>query len=237
MAHGQPGFQITLRVRLAHALVRRRVGCLPDWDADRFGVPINQLDMQATYLAFSVVQLLGLQLTGVLLTRQESDDVMHLWRYIGWLMGVEDGLLCQDESQGRILLYRNLISQAPADETSRVLARALMNEPLHRYYGWGEAWRGRLNQALHLSLVRWFIGTRGMKDLGLPPSTPWYPLLLLLPLVLRSGLLQALPWLKPAWRIWARRQQTRYLRILKFKAVAKQGGGALDSLSGHHSQT
>jgi hypothetical protein len=214
LAPDQDGFKISLRVRLAHALVRRQVSRLPDWEPSRLGVPINQVDMQATYLAFGVVQLLALRLTGVLISREESDAVMHLWRYVGWLMGVDESLMCDTESQGRALLYRNLISQAPADDTSIVLARALMDEPLYREYAWGARWWGWFNKARHQSLVKWFIGRRGMKNLGLPVAWPWYPMLMFWPMMLRSCVLRAVPWLRPMWRKWARRQQTHYLGVL-----------------------
>lgn len=207
---GAPGFELTLKVRLMHALVRVRLSAQPDWDRDRLGVPINQLDMQATYLAFSVVQLLGLRLTGDLIARRDADAVMHLWRYVGWLMGVDESLMCDDERAGRVLLYRNLLSQAPSDESSVALGRALMDEPLARPYRWGAAWRGRWDRACHLSLVRWFIGAAGMRNLGLPAVWPWYPLLRWLPRALRSVTMLALPPTRPFWRWWGRRQQEVY---------------------------
>jgi len=215
------GFKLTLKVRLMHAVVRLRLSRQPQWDMGKLGLPINQVDMQATYLAFSVVQLLALRMTGVLVTQKESEGVMHLWRYIGWLMGVEDQLMCEDESQGRVLFYRNLISQAPADDTSVVLGRALMDEPLFRRYRWAVGLQGRFNRARHLSLVRWFIGPEGMRNLGLPPTWPWYPLLLIGPMALRSGLLRVLPWLRSTWRMLARRQQTFYQRALAAQDVPR----------------
>jgi hypothetical protein len=214
MARSGEGFKLTLRVRLMHAVVRVRLSRSPQWQMDKFGLPINQVDMQATYLAFSVAQLLALRMTGVLVSARQSEGVMHLWRYIGWLMGVEDELMCDDEQQGRVLLYRNLISQAPPDDTSVVLARALMDEPLHRRYRWAAGLQGRFNRARHLSLVRWFIGPQGMRNLGLPPTLPWYPLMLMAPMALHSAALRLLPRLRAAWRYVARRQQTCYRRGL-----------------------
>jgi hypothetical protein len=210
MAPHAEGFKLTLRVRLMHAVVRVRLGGSPQWDMGKLGLPINQVDMQATYLAFSVVQLLALRTTGVLISPRQSEGVMQLWRYIGWLMGVEDELLCTDEQQGRVLLYRNLISQAPADDTSMALGRALMDEPLTRRYRWAASLRGRFNRARHLSLVSWFVGPQGMRNLGLPATLPWYPLLMLGPLALHSATLRAVPWLRATWRFMARRQQTEY---------------------------
>ncbi|WP_043112715.1 oxygenase MpaB family protein [Solimonas flava] len=178
MARGAPGYVATLQVRLIHALVRRRVAARPDWDADQYGLPINQGDLQATYLAFSVIYLFGQRLLGVPLRRREGAAVMHLWRYIGWLMGVETRWLCDTEQQGRVALYQNLLAQAPPDESSRLLGRALRDEPLQRHYANFAALRGRWNRAKHLSIARSFIGARGMRALGLPEGVwPWYPLL------------------------------------------------------------
>lgn len=171
------GFKTTLRVRLIHALVRRHISARTEWDCALWGLPVNQLDMQATYLAFSVLYLQGQRLMGTLISSRESEDIMHLWRYIGWLMGVKPAFLCDSEMQGSIALYRNLISQATADETSKQLGRSLMDEPLHRQYPNFRRLRGHWEKQVHLSICRWFMGKAGMKALGLPEKTlPWYPL-------------------------------------------------------------
>ena len=174
----QQGFKTTLRVRLIHAIIRQRLLKKPDWKVEHWGLPINQLDMQATYLAFSVLFLLGQKAMGTIVSRQESQDVMHLWRYIGWLMGVDESLLCNSEQEGRIALYQNLLSQATADESSRQLGRSLMNEPLGRQFT-NFAWiRGHWEKQVHLSIVRLFVGRQGMQDLGLPTWVlPWYPII------------------------------------------------------------
>jgi hypothetical protein len=214
MAPGAKGFAMTLRVRLMHALVRRQLMRSPDWDADHLGLPVNQVDMQATYLAFSVVQLLSLRTTGVWMSDDDANAVMHLWRYIGWLMGVREEFLCDEEQRGRVLLYHNVLSQASADDSSVQLGRALMDEPLQRHYPNAKALRGRFNKARHLSLVRWFVGRRGMRALGLPASWPWYPALVFVPFMLRSALLHAVPILRTPWRRWAGQRQRDYLRVM-----------------------
>src|SRR5699024_5348210 len=115
------GFKNTLRVRLAHSLVRRNVGKKAEWCTPAWGIPINQTDMAATQLAFSVIFMMAVRFLGVPITRKEARAVMHLWRYIGWLMGVDERWLREDEQSGRILLYQILLSQAPADTSSRKL--------------------------------------------------------------------------------------------------------------------
>jgi len=208
------GFQTTLKVRVMHALVRQNLRQRPQWDADYLGLPINQLDMQATYLGFSAVHLMALRATGVPVSSHEAQGVMHLWRYIGWLMGVDEAHLFDCEASARLGLYHNLLSQAPPDATSQALGRALMDEPLQRLYPWGAAIRGPWNKARHLSLVRLFVGAQGMRNLGLPMALPWYPVATALPRALWSGLHRVMPGGMQALAQRGRRAQEAYLPIM-----------------------
>jgi hypothetical protein len=188
------GFKSTLQVRLIHALVRRHLRSHPEWDADMYGLPINQGDMQATNLGFSVVYLLAQRALGVIITRAEGRDVMHLWRYIGWLIGVDEAWLCDTERQGRIALYQNALSQAPADESSRLLGAALVDEPLMHFYPNLRWLRGHWHRAKHLSIARAYLGADAMKSLGMPHRTlPWYPVLTVGPRLLWHALHRVVP--------------------------------------------
>ena len=208
------GFKTTLRVRVMHALVRQSARQRPEWDAAALGLPINQVDMQATYLGFGVVHLLSLRVSGVVVSRHDAAAVMHFWRYLGWLMGVEEELLSITEMDGRISLYQNVISQAPPDESSAALGRALMDEPLLRHYPWGGWVRGRFNRARHLSIVRLFVGRQGMRYLGLPPTLPWYPVLTALPRLLWTGLHRLVPGGQASLIRRGRAAQQAYLPIM-----------------------
>lgn len=223
---GQAGWRGTLKVRLIHAMVRRQLRLRKDWDHDYLGLPVNQLDMQVTYLAFSVMFLLGQRLLGTPVSQQEADAVMHLWRYNAWLMGVDERLLVDDEQAGRIALYRNLLSQATADETSAQLGRALLDEPLGRHYPdsirigalslpWRGQWSARWHRQVHLSIVRFFVGREGCKALGLPSSAlPWFPLIF----APTNFLVQAVARVIPGGKSWlvqrGRRVQQMQLQIM-----------------------
>ncbi len=178
MARFGDGFKSTLHVRLMHALIRRRVSRLPVWDIGASGLPVNQTDMAATYLGFSVVLLFGVRAMGVPITRQESRAAMHFWSYVCWLMGVEERWLANSEMAGRVLLYQVALAQTPPDESSKQLGRALMEESRHVPYRRFRSLRGRFEQARHLSVTRFFVGRRGMQALGLPATVlPWFPLI------------------------------------------------------------
>jgi hypothetical protein len=159
-----------------------------------YGLPVNQGDMQATNLGFSVVYLLGQRAMGVFITRGEGAALMHLWRYIGWLCGVEEQWLCHTEQQGRIGLYQNVLSQPPPDESSRLLGAALVDEPLMHFYPNLRWLRGRWNRAKHLSIARMYLGADALKALGMPHRVlPWYPLLTVGPRLLWHGLHRVVP--------------------------------------------
>lgn len=171
------GFKSTVHVRLVHAMIRRRVRGMPEWDAEAWGVPVNQADMAATYLGFSVVLLIGLRVMGMPITAKEGHAVMHLWSYTCWLMGVDERWIRQDEQGGRKLLFQLLLTQLPPDESSKQLGYALMQETLQLPYKHLRKLRVRFERARHLSVTRLFVGARGMRALGLPRFVfPWYPL-------------------------------------------------------------
>lgn len=173
---GGPGYRSTLHVRLLHATFRGRLARHRDWDAAEMGLPINQTDMAATWLAFSVVFLAGARLMGVTFSRGEARAVMHLWRYACWLMGVDDAWLTDDEAEGRRLLFDILSTYRGPDETSAALGRALMEDVRDMPYPGIRPLRWRVEAAKHLSTVALIAGPVGMRSLGLPAwIPPWYP--------------------------------------------------------------
>lgn len=182
MRRGGPGYKSTLHVRLVHALVRRNLQKRPDWDSSEWGLPVSQVDMIATYLAFCVVTLGGLRLLGIPVTPRESKAMMHFWSYVCWLMGVDEKWLAFTEGRGVVLLYHTLMTQSRTDETSRELANALAQEPLERHFPQFEEIRRKLAYHQHLSVSRYFLGKDKMERLGLPSGElPWFPLLTLGP--------------------------------------------------------
>lgn len=84
------GWAACLRVRALHAKVRRSLLKSNRWDCEENGVPINQEDLCATLLAFSVNVLSGIEIVlGRPLPESDQHDYLALWRYIGWLLGVD----------------------------------------------------------------------------------------------------------------------------------------------------
>ena len=100
---GGIGWKSALHVRVLHAKVRyailNRKG-KRKWNVEELGIPINQEDMAATLLAFSANVLVGIDLiAGNPVSDQEHLDYLALWRYIGWLLGVETEFDSRGEGQ------------------------------------------------------------------------------------------------------------------------------------------
>ncbi|MEM9072336.1 MAG: oxygenase MpaB family protein [Myxococcota bacterium] len=168
---GNEGWAITLRVRLMHAQVRRLILASDRWNERAWGAPINQHDMVATALLFSIVFLDGIRDFGVPVSRQEADDFLHLWRYSSWLMGVEESLLPRDEPEARNLADVIALTQGDPDDDARALTSALLESPrgtLQNRTGRLAEWQIALGQgvcrgllgeeladALHLPRTRW----------------------------------------------------------------------------------
>lgn len=178
------GFKSTIHVRMVHAMVRRHLPKNPEWKNEVDGLPVNQIDMVATYLAFGPVMLVGMRALGIPVLPRDSKAVMHLWKYAGWLMGVQDQWLVDDERVGLVRLYQTYMTQSRPDWTSKELGEALSREPLDRklpeWQGWPLLHELRLKVLYHqhLSITSLFFGKQQRRQLGLPENVlPWFPLL------------------------------------------------------------
>jgi hypothetical protein len=127
---GGEGRKIALKVRLMHAQVRRLLLRSGRWNDAAWALPINQHDMIGTNLLFSHIFLDGLRLLGLHVGPEEADDYIHLWKFAGWLLGVETELLPDREHGARELAECIYLTQGPPDADSRALTAALLHSPV-----------------------------------------------------------------------------------------------------------
>lgn len=207
MEVGARGWQLTVHVRLMHALVNRRLEAGDDWDVASWGRPINMADQASTLGLFSTTFLLQSRVLGRVITRSDGADVMHLWRYVGHVLGVDPQWLVETEAEGLRNLYR-FASFAPGpDEHSEELAAALAA-------WWGQleykrlgGVRRRVERSRMLGVQALFSGRSGLRDLGLPFVPPWW-----LPFELVGNLVTSVPAvILPAAERAEHRRGDRYL--------------------------
>ncbi|MFW0782879.1 oxygenase MpaB family protein [Gordonia sp. CPCC 206044] len=229
---GGAGYCSTLRVRLIHSMVRKHVAALPDWDADAFGLPINQTDMAATIVGALVAPSVGGVGLGLINRPSEYGAVAHLTRYVGWLMGIDDEFLPTDFRDCIRVLYHTSLALSTPDETTRQLSLPMVEDPLAWHYDRFPTIRRRLARAQHLGITSAFLGPGGMRSLGLPAfSLPWYPVVRLPVNLVESIAAMTLPGGRRRAADRGERRSQRFMRTMVSDGAAI--GAAANHITGH----
>ena len=180
---GGVGWRAAVRVRALHAKVRRRLlrrggnaepgsggsggGGGGRWDVETYGVPINQEDMAATLLAFSYNVLVGVEaIRGEELPEAEQEAFLHLWRYMGHLLGVAE---MHNPCAGGMRLAKArlesiILHLLKPDELSVRVATHLLKAP----YAHLSAPRAARGFELSAQMTRLLVGDELGDALGLP---------------------------------------------------------------------
>ena len=162
------GFKMTVKVRLIHAQVRRLLRQSTQWRDDLWGAPINQCHMAGTNLLFSVGVLDALARIGYLFKPTEREALVHLWRYAGYLLGVENELLVAGEWEGHRLLDLIFTLEPKPDEDSRTLVHALMQTSFDYLHGFKAA--RACSVKLCYGISRALLGEERAEALGYPKT-------------------------------------------------------------------
>lgn len=167
------GFKLTVHVRAMHALINHRFETNGRWDAQQWGLPINQADQAATLGLFNSTLLLGVRALGWIVTPAESRAVMHAWKYVGWLMGVDEDFLFNTEREQNHFNYHVLRVQDDVTPAGAALSGALVAGKRNLDHGRFGAVAGPYARLRLLSMLRYFLGKRDMRDLELPVTPIW----------------------------------------------------------------
>ncbi|MET3537259.1 oxygenase MpaB family protein [Chryseobacterium limigenitum] len=125
------GYEFAIKTRLIHSYARLSIKKhYKEWDTENWGEPINSWDMMATYIGFSLVFLHSLKKLGNTFSVEEEKGLFHLWKYVGYLLGIPEKLLPDDKKQATEYFYLWTSVQPPADKDSALLAHSLLNESL-----------------------------------------------------------------------------------------------------------
>lgn len=125
------------------------------WDDQNWGEPINHWDMIATYTGFSLVFMQGLKKLGIIISAEEETGLFHLWKYIGYLLGIPAHFLPENRQQAVEQFYWWSTIQAEGDEDSAQLAKALLQENLENTI-YKYAFQRQMLKNLHQSM-NWFL--------------------------------------------------------------------------------
>ncbi|KAF9360132.1 hypothetical protein BGX34_007924 [Mortierella sp. NVP85] len=217
-----------IQVRFLHAGVRARISKISRahskyYSVEEFGVPINQEDLLATLFSFSNTVWRGMEeKMNIIMPQQDREDYMHLWRYVGHVIGVDDVLgatrspemadagfdsilmhiVDPSEESGKLTALF-LKSMAPGPKTTKVINALGLPDPFK----------------LHLVLTEGMVGKKMWKlfELPLMPKRYWF----LKQMILWIGLVD----LKlVSWMPWWFRLRSRMLRRIYARLITKNVG-------------
>ena len=220
---GSLGRNISMHVRIMHVSVRERVKQHPEWDAERWGLPISQSAMLLTLLGGSVAPALGLYLLGHLTSPREMRAVLHFNRYCGHLVGVRcDGYFPETVADAWRILFmadaaRSYDSADSGTELVESFVPAFAPAPAHR----GLA---RLRAEYHYRVQAGYLGLYMLpwnrRRYRLPSAVPGILLLLL-----RSPVILALELARRASgrvdRRWQQANLSRWENWLRWQSAGK----------------
>ncbi|MBJ7354107.1 MAG: DUF2236 domain-containing protein [Thermoleophilaceae bacterium] len=191
---GTESWRLTVYVRAMHALVNSTYES--KWDVDRWGLPINQADQLGTLGLFSGTLLLGCRMLGVPISQSDAHAFMHMWKYVGWLMGVDPSFLTDDEHEAHRLAYHVLLAAPNVSDAGPLLAQsvhvAIGERRFDRWPAGLQQLRGRLERERFLSMLNGFVGVEGMRELDLPRRLPWALALVVMQNVIRYRVIDRL---------------------------------------------
>lgn len=121
------GWTHSIRVRLVHAKIRKLLANSEEWDIEEIGTPISAAHVGFAIAAFSARLLRHLERLGASFNDEERRSFMAVWRYSGYLMGVPETILFQDERDALEIFRVGRICEPRPSMESIALASSLIN--------------------------------------------------------------------------------------------------------------
>ncbi len=174
----QNGIFSILTTRLIHSYSRLQIEQSTNWKPELWGRPINLWDMLATNLGFSIAFMDGLSKLKLPPTNEELTAVLHLWKYVGYLLGIPLELLPDTDEEAAKQLYLWSKTQKGIDQDSKDLAWALYEEPKQVTFTTNIFMKWFV-QKTNIGYNEVLLGSESRSALGLPYSKGKYWILLL----------------------------------------------------------
>jgi hypothetical protein len=169
---GGAGHASSVRVRLLHAAVRKRIVTLAEqrpsyYNIEEWGIPVNDLDQIGTIGTFCAALIwLSFPRQGLLLRQQEKDDYVALWRYIGYLLGTPSEYFATT-SKAKAVMETLFYTEVNPSEMSKILS----NNVIHALERQPPTY---VSPDMLIVSARWLNGNELCDSLGLPRVSYYY---------------------------------------------------------------
>jgi hypothetical protein len=172
---GAPGRATAMRVRIMHVFLRQRITGHPRWNLAAWGKPINQAEATITLLSGGFATGLGMHKLGYRSTTADTEAMMHFWRYVGHLMGVQPRWYPADLREAGQLMTLYFAKRAfGAAEDGRELIESYPRAFTPKQgTALRKAIRDQFNYRIQLGYTRYFLPGRFYRSYDMPNPWPW----------------------------------------------------------------
>jgi hypothetical protein len=172
---GGQGRATAIRVRVMHVFVRRRLLRHPEWDTEAWGVPISQSEMIIPLLDGSFATGFALKLMGHRTTLVEIDTMIHFWRYVGHIMGVQPRRFPESITESMQLSAMYMLKRCYlAGEDGRELVESYPRAFVAKSgSGLRKRIRDEVNYRAQLGYTRFFLPGKFYRRYDMPSPWPW----------------------------------------------------------------
>jgi ER-bound oxygenase mpaB/B'/Rubber oxygenase, catalytic domain len=196
------GYKRIVLVRVLHEAVREvLLGKDPPggvWPAAD-GVPVNQEDLLATLMTFTVIVFRALDRMGIKVAPADREAYLHLWAVVGDLLGITEAkLICQPRDADDLTTLFQQSLQGPSKDGAYLMSVLLRELELAMPLGWLRVPR---------TVVRFLIGDQIANMIEVPDAAWWSP---------------ALPAAATLNRLLNRYPQTRHISELPSQMVGRR---------------
>jgi hypothetical protein len=172
LGRGGVGYRRIVQVRVLHAAVREVLlgNDAPggSWPAAN-GIPVNQEDLLATLMTFTVIVFRALDRIGIDVTPDDQRAYLHLWAVVGDLLGITEAkLICQPQGADSLAAKLQESLQGPSDDGAFLMSVLLREMELAMPLGW---------QRVPRTVVRFLIGDQVADMIKVPGAAWWSPVL------------------------------------------------------------
>ena len=120
------GWKVSMRIRFIHARVRRLMAESEAWNHEAWGTPLSAAHIGGISLfTFSIRQFEHATSMGAIVTPDQKESIVAIWRYVGHILGVPESILYTDEDEARNLYKVAHMCEPPPDEDSLAVANTV----------------------------------------------------------------------------------------------------------------
>ena len=161
------GIITALRVRMMHASIRYFAKHSGKWPTNKdWGEPIHQVELVGTLLAFSLIALEGIKKLGVFYSEADADKYFQTWMSIGHVMGIKPELIPDNIDDGK-QLWKQIVKR------NFIKTKAGMELVDDHIAFLEEMVPGKALDGIVMPLMRFLIGPKISRNLGLPRPGLW----------------------------------------------------------------